>query len=200
MEIIRDYLSNVKLPIIALVILFFIQAALFTAIDLFTDLALDQTANLFVLGGINLAFMLIYWIVIAWAGLRTARAVNGGAFDGAIGGAITAVVAGFVIRVIAILLLISKLPILIAYSPELSGIAGFFGVLFELLLIIVGFFIDLIGGAFFGMLGGVVQGRKTLADLVLRGEAKVGLGSEEKAVVKEARIVKLGKKKAKGRE
>jgi hypothetical protein len=195
MEIMRDYLSNVKLPIIALVCLFFIHAILFTAIDLFTDLALDQTANLFVLGGINLAFMLIYWIVIAWAGLRTARAVGGGAFDGAIAGAITAVVAGFAIRVIAVLLLVSKLPILIAYSPELSGIAGFFGVLFELLLIIIGFFIDLVGGAFFGMLGGVVQGRKTLAALVRRGETKVGLLHEEKAVVKEARIVRPGKEK-----
>lgn len=160
MEIVRDYLSNVKLPIIAIIALFFIQAALIGALSNFTDLGKDQLINTWVLGGINFAFMICSWLVIAWAGLRTVKKIQGIPIDGAIAGAMTAVIAMFIIRVIDLLFKINALPFLVNHSPSgatAAGILSILGIFLGVVGIIVGIFIDLLFGAALGFLGATVH-------------------------------------------
>ena len=173
MDIASDYLQHLKVPIIALVGLFVVQAILITSINLFTDLAQDPQIEILVVGGISFAFILCAWEIIAWAGIRTARterAAGSELIDGAIGGAMTAVVAGLIAGIITLLFSISTLPVLISSSAAPSGaaataIVGFIGILAGVLGIIVGFFINLIIGAIFGGLGGLVHKRRLLEQM-----------------------------------
>lgn len=160
MDIAKDIFPKARLPIIVLVAIYYIQLALVTAIGRFTSLAADPGMNIFVLGGINLAFTICGWVVIAWAGLRVAKETKGGPIDGAFGGAMAAIIAGLFVRIISLLFSVSTLPVLIAYSP--SGAAGGFasgviGIFFGIVAIILGFFVDLISGAVLGFLGALVH-------------------------------------------
>ncbi len=160
MELMRDFFPKVKLPIVALIVLYYLQIVLVVALDNFTEIQLDTNFNITVLGAINLTFTLCAWIVIAWAGLRTAKATGGGPIDGAFGGAMAAVIAGLFVRIVALLFSISSLPVLIAYSS--AGSAGGFaggvmGIFFGIVAVILGFFIDLIFGAILGFLGAMVH-------------------------------------------
>lgn len=173
MDIVRDYLQHVKLPIIALIALFFVQAILITSINLFTDLAEDPQIQVLIIGGIQFAFIICAWEIIAWAGIRTARtekAVGSELIDGAIGGAITAAVAGFVARVVNLVFSVSTLPVLISNSAQPSGaaataIVGFIGISIGVIGIVVFFVIDLIVGGVFGGLGGLAHKRRILEQM-----------------------------------
>ena len=140
--------------------LYYLQIILITAIDSFTTVSLDTNLSITVLTAINLTFTVCAWIVIAWAGLRTAKATAGGPIDGAFGGAMAAVISGLFVRIVALLFSISSLPVLIAYSP--AGSAGGFaggvlGIFFGIVAVILGFFIDVIFGAVLGFLGAMVH-------------------------------------------
>jgi len=166
MDISRDYLPSVKMPIAVLFTLFVIQTLLVLSIEMFTDLAKNIQINTLVIGGIYFAFTLCAWEIIAWAGIRTARATRGDLIDGAIGGVITAVVAGFMVRLVSILFKVSTLPI-VATAPAggsaaAAWIVGFLSISLDVLGMVVWFFIDLIGGAVFGGLGGFVHKRRLL--------------------------------------
>jgi hypothetical protein len=173
MDIMKDYLKHVKLPIIALIALFIVQAILITSINLFTDLSKDPQIEVLVVGGIYFAFTICVWEIIAWAGIRIARtekAVGSELIDGAIGGAMTAVIAGLIAGIISLLFSVSTLPVLISSSSQPSGaaataIVGFISILVGVAGIIVGFFINLITGAIFGGLGGLVHKRRLLEQM-----------------------------------
>ena len=173
MDIVSDYLQHVKLPIIALITLFIVQSTLITTINLFTDLAEDPQIEVLIIGGILFAFIICAWEIIAWGGIRTARterASGSELIDGAIGGAMTAVIAGLIVGIISLLFSVSTLPVLISSSSQPSGaaataIVGFIGILAGVLGIIVGFFINLIIGAVFGGLGGLVHKRRLLEQM-----------------------------------
>lgn len=160
MEIMKDIFPRARLPIIALIALYYIQLALVAAIGRFTNLAADHGLNILVLGGINLAFIICAWVAIAWAGLRTAKATGGGPIDGAFGGAMAAVIAGLFVRIASLLFSVSTLPVLIAYSPSGSSggfAAGVIGIFFGIVAIVLGFLVDLIFGAVLGFLGALVH-------------------------------------------
>jgi hypothetical protein len=185
MEIARDYLANVKLPIIAIIALFFIQAVLILVLTHFTDLGKDQLVNTWVLGGINFAFTICIWLIVAWAGLRTVKKIQGIPIDGAIAGAITAVVAMFIIRVIELLFKINALPFLVDYSPSGStaaGILSVLGIFLGVVGIIIGIVIDLLFGAALGFLGATVHRvNPSLLSAYSAAEAKlVGAGVVKK--------------------
>ena len=173
MDIVEDYLKQVKLPIIAIIALFFVQAVLITSIDLFTDLSKDLQIKVLVVGGIYFAFTICVWEIIAWAGIRTAKiekAAGSELIDGAIGGAITAAIAGFATRIINIIFSISTLPVLIAGSAQPSGaaataIVGFISISIGIIGLIAFFFIDLIAGAIFGGIGGLVHKRRLIEQM-----------------------------------
>lgn len=160
MDIARDYLSNVKLPIISIIVLYFIQAALIAALTNFTDLGKDLLVSTWVLGGINFAFMLCSWMVIAWAGLRTVKKIQGIPIDGAIAGAITAVVAMFVIRAVELLFRINAFPFSVNHAASgatAAGILSVLGIFLGVVGIIIGIIIDLLFGAALGFLGATVH-------------------------------------------
>jgi hypothetical protein len=160
MDIMRDILPKAKRPIVALVVLYYLQLGLVAAIDVFTGLKGNQGLNILVLGGISLAFTICAWIVIAWAGFRVAKATRGGPIDGAFGGAMAAVIAGLFVRIISLLFSMSTLPVLIAYSPSGSAVgfaSGLIGIFFGIVAVILGFFADLVVGAIIGFLGATVQ-------------------------------------------
>ena len=90
MDLMKDIFPKVRLPIISLIVLYYLQIILITALDRFTEIQLDTNFNITVLTAINLTFTVCAWIVIAWAGLRTAKATEGGPIDGAFGGAMAA--------------------------------------------------------------------------------------------------------------
>ena len=173
MDIVNDYLRHVKLPIIALIALFIVQSILITSINLFTDLAQDPQIEVLIIGGILFAFIICALEIIAWAGIRTARTerANGSELiDGVIGGVITAVIAGFVARVINLVFSVSTLPILISNSAQPSGaaataIVGFIGIFIGVIGIVLFLIIDLIIGAIFGGLGGLVHKRRLLEQM-----------------------------------
>jgi hypothetical protein len=165
MEIMRDYVPAVKLPIIAIIALFIIQTVLVLFIDLFTQLEQDPEIYTLILGGIYFALIIAVWEIIAWAGIRTARATQGGMIDGAIGGAMTAVIAGIITRIIGIVFQISILPLADAATPSSAAaiwITSVLGILLSVGGLIIWFFLDLIGGAILGALGGIVHNRKLI--------------------------------------
>jgi len=160
MDLMNDIFPKVRLPIIALIVLYYLQIVLITALDSFTTIQLDTNFNITVLTAINLTFTVCAWIVIAWAGLKTAKATEGGPIDGAFGGAMAAVIAGLFVRIVALLFSISSLPVLIAYSPigPAGGFAGgVVGIFFGIVAVILGFFVDLIFGAGLGFLGAMAH-------------------------------------------
>jgi len=195
MEIIRDYFSKVKLPIISLIVLFFVHSGLIYVVKNFAEASLGQDIVIPMVTIINFTFILSAWIVICWAGIRTTRANQGGAIDGAIGGMIAAVVAGFIVRVISLLFSVSAMPALVAYSALPGGsMGGFFEIVWSVLLIIAGFFVDLVAGALFGGIGGIIHTRKILQKIKKRDWE--GLVKEDKTiVVKDAKIVNKPKGK-----
>jgi len=166
MNITRDYLPAVKTPIIAIIVLFVVQTALIMSMRLFTQLEQDPEINTLILGGIYFAFTIAVWEIIAWAGIRTARAAGGSFIDGAIGGVMTAVVSGFITRIVSIVFQISILPVL-ASAPEPSSaaaiwIAQILSISLSVIGLVFWFVVDIIGGAIFGALGGLVHQRKLL--------------------------------------
>jgi len=198
MELVRDYFLKVKLPIASLIVLFFVYKLLLFLITAFTNLAETPEINIPVLTGINLVFILSGWAVIGWAGIRVTKATRGTIFDGAVGGVIAAVVAGFVVRAIVLIFSIISIPVIASYSG--SGIAtGLFTIIVGLADIILGFFIDLVGGALFGGIGSIVHNRKIMEKYV-RKMGNAATMQKEKLVAKEAKIVKRkkpGKKRTK---
>ena len=157
MEIMKDIFPKVKRPIVALIVIYYLQLLLVAAIGRFTDLKADQGLNILVLGGISLAFTVCAWFVIAWAGLRAAKATEGGPIDGAFGGATAAVIAGLFVRIMSLLFSVSTLPVLIAYSPSgtAAGFAGgVIGIFFGIVAVVLGF---LVLGAALGFLGAMVH-------------------------------------------
>ena len=167
MEITRDYLPAVKLPIIAILALFVILTLLVTSINLFTELeTADPEIYRMLVGGIYFAFTISIWEIIIWAGIRTARATQGSLIDGAIGGVVTAVVAGFITRLISIVFKISILPV-IASAPEPSSaaaawIAQIIAISLDVVGLVLWLFVDLVGGAVLGGVGGLVHKRKLI--------------------------------------
>ena len=160
MELMKDFFPNVRLPIIALIVLYYLQIVLVWLVDSFTEIQLGTDLSIAVLTAISLTFTICGWIVIAWAGLRTTKATGGGPVDGAFGGAMAAVIAGLFVRIIALLFSISSLPVLIAYSPigPAGGFAGgIMGIFFGIVAVVLGFFIDIIFGAILGFFGAMVH-------------------------------------------
>ena len=160
MELMKDFFPNVKLPIVALIVLYYLQIVLVLALDNFTEIQLDTNFNITILSAISLTFTLCAWIVIAWAGLRTAKATGGGPIDGAFGGAMAAVIAGLFVTIIALLFTISSLPVLIAYSSAGSAggfAAGVLGIFSGIVGVILFFFVNLIFGAILGFFGAMVH-------------------------------------------
>ena len=189
MEIMKDIFPKVKRPIVALIVIYYLQLLLVAAIGRFTDLKADQGLNILVLGGISLAFTVCAWFVIAWAGLRAAKATEGGPIDGAFGGATAAVIAGLFVRIMSLLFSVSTLPVLIAYSPSgtAAGFAGgVIGIFFGIVAVVLGFLADLVLGAALGFLGAMVH--KT-------NPAYFAGSGWQNAKATEAKVVKAKKRK-----
>lgn len=166
MDIMHDYVPAVKSPVITMVALFIVQTALVVSIRLFTDLKADSEMNTLVLGGIYFAFTICIWEIIIWAGIKTAKATQGSFIDGAIGGAMSAVIAGFIARVISIVFQVSTLPVLAAVpepsSATAAWVAGILSISLNVIGLVFWFFIDLVGGAVLGAVGGIIHQRKLL--------------------------------------
>lgn len=170
MEIINDYLRSVKRPIIAIVVLFFVRLCIVGVLELFTDLGKDPIIFAWITGGVNFAFLICWMLVLCWAGIRSIRMTKGVPLDGAIGGAMAAVIAGLFTSIITFLFEISMPAVLGQSTLQPAGaaaaaIVGVMRVFVGVVGIIVWLVINLIAGAVFGALGSLVEEERIMGGL-----------------------------------